>query len=682
MIEMGSGVITEFEMTPDPIERASKMLALLSALIIVALQIAVDPDGTATIRALAALALIGGWLVAQSSQQTIHACWLLLAPLAPAVLRLTTGREGPILDLIWMAGLTGSLLRSVSWSRWSFPPGWRVLIGGWALTLTLVWPVIVAREVSFDLRLFHDMGSINSWAMLAAPQVVAWTLHVALTQLLGLIWFDWIADRIASQPDRMPRAVHALWIGAALASLVAIWQGAHDYAFLSTPAWASLRRATGTLLDGNAYGVTAAIAGPIAFLVIRRRAVGAAVLLVTFAGMWLSGSRTALLCATGGVLGLGIGTWAMRARAPRWLLGGSALAAIAIVVVVTVSGRAAGPLGRLMERPAESTGMLDSLLNRGGYGTIAVRMIARYPLTGVGLGAYHVIAPDYWRVMRDKQLPFDNAQNWWRHVAAEFGLLGAAAVVLWSGIIAWVVVTGRARPDRRAAAWTVRGLLAGLGACSLLGIPTQTPVVLLSFFLLVAWLAVLVERPDLPIVASRPHAAWIAVAVLAAACAAGDLVLARGPLSVTARAVAAHREFSIGAYPTEGALGEQYRWTSRNARFMWPARTRWMVLRLWASHPDLARNPVRITVSGKCGVLLDRTVADSSPVELGIEVPPGQEMVQVDVHVSRGWRPSQFGERDTRELGVAVVDDFVSDPEQIHRLNGPAIELAGCTAAG
>ena len=59
-------------------------------------------------------------------------------------------------------------------------------------------------------------------------------------------------------------------------------------------------------------------------------------------------------------------------------------------------------------------------------------------VAGVGVGAYHVIAPDYWRVAVDRQLPFDNAQNWWRHVAAEFGVLGAAAVILWSFVVVWL----------------------------------------------------------------------------------------------------------------------------------------------------------------------------------------------------------------------------------------------------
>ena len=115
-------------------------------------------------------------------------------------------------------------------------------------------------------------------------------------------------------------------------------------------------------------------------------------------------------------------------------------------------------------------------------------MIWELPLTGVGVGSYHWLAPDYSRVAFNQELPFDNAQNWWRHQLAELGMLGALPVLAWSIIIAWQTLRGarRARGDHVA---TVRGLLLGLGLASLLGMPTQDPAVLTAFFLLVAMLA-------------------------------------------------------------------------------------------------------------------------------------------------------------------------------------------------
>src|SRR5262245_6476896 len=107
-------------------------------------------------------------------QRWLHLAWVVAALLSPAILRLVAHREGPVLDLFWMAGLSLSLVRSSSWSTWRLPARWRVFAGGWALIVSLAWPVLFARETGFDLRVLSDEGAINSWAQLTAPQVVAW----------------------------------------------------------------------------------------------------------------------------------------------------------------------------------------------------------------------------------------------------------------------------------------------------------------------------------------------------------------------------------------------------------------------------------------------------------------------------------------------------------------------------
>ena len=67
-----------------------------------------------------------------------------------------------MLDIVWMAGLAARCCEARPWSRWTMPFRWSVLIGGWALALSLAWPVIVAREIGFRLRLLTDTGAINS----------------------------------------------------------------------------------------------------------------------------------------------------------------------------------------------------------------------------------------------------------------------------------------------------------------------------------------------------------------------------------------------------------------------------------------------------------------------------------------------------------------------------------------
>jgi hypothetical protein len=49
--------------------------------------------------------------------------------------------------------------------------------------------------------------------------------------------------RFSREANAPPPAVHALWLGATVASVVAIYQGGIDLTFLSTPFWANERRA-------------------------------------------------------------------------------------------------------------------------------------------------------------------------------------------------------------------------------------------------------------------------------------------------------------------------------------------------------------------------------------------------------------------------------------------------------
>jgi hypothetical protein len=651
------------------LERLSKAATIASVALIVVAQMALHPDATWTLRGLVAVSFILGVIGGRSP--ATHAVWLVAAPLTPALLGILTAREGPVLDLVWMAGLAGSLLRGVPWSTWSVPPTWRVLLGAWALTLSLAWPILAAREIGFDPRVLVDSGAINSWALLSASQVIAWMLYVVLTQLLGVLWLDWVVSRFGDSPNRLPRAAHGLWIGVTVAGVVAIYQGAADLSFLNTPAWESLRRAAGTMRDANAYGMAAAIAGPAAFVMIRsfvpRHAavLGAVALVVNVLGMWMSGSRTALVCGIAGLAGLAVGLRrSPRTRARRLAPLVSLASAAAIAGVIALSA-AIGPVERL-SRLGLTADTLSSLWNRGAYGRIAVRMIREYPLTGVGVGSYHILAPDYWRTMRNDRLPFDNAQNWWRHQATELGLPAAGAVFIWSVLVAWRVLMGRSHPAWLGEASTVRGLLIGLGLCSLVGMPTQNPIVLLWFFFLVGWSTVLLRVDDAAAPAGRPmRIASVAAVVVAVAYAGAHARLAFGSLNVVERAVRTNREYVVGAYPPETLPGEGgFRWTRDETRFISPARTPWLVIRLWAHHPDITRKPVQVRLATPCGVAFEQTLSTPDPISIGAELPEAQHSIDGSLRASRTWRPSQHGGEDARRLGVGFALHYVNTRDE------------------
>jgi O-antigen ligase len=682
-------------------ERASKLIVIVALCAAIPLHLAVDPAGGWAMRILTIALALAGFVAARRWPAGTPAVMTTLLPLGPALL--TAVLHVAALNVFYTALLTGlfaSLLPRIPFDRWVLPASWRLPLAIWGLTLALGWPVMIVREAGLRLRTLLDIGALDSWTLLTTPQVESWILFVVITQLVALFWLEWlfvqgsgirdqgsralpfhVLDPRSPIPGPPPLAAHGLWIGATLASVVAIYQGTVNIAFLSGGVWPGLRRAAGTLLDANAYGTVAAFAGPIAFVSIpylglrHARPAQAAALAINWAGAWMSGSRTAFVCgALGTVLLVYELLRATRRSEGRRRETSSLLAGIAAVVLVliTVTG-AIGPFRRMVSTASADAAVTD-LWSRGGYGTVATRMIRDYPVTGVGIGSFNWMAADYWRLMANERLPFDNAQNWWRHQVVELGILGALPVVLWSLLVAWLVLTRPRPPDNRIEAQTLRGLLIGLGIASLLGVPTQNPIVLLIFFYLVARFENLTNprtpnprtpnpEPRIPDPGSRiPSGAWIAGALIAIIYASGQLVLARGPLKPLARAERTNRDYIIGTYPGEPLPQGSFRWTRKRATFALAAPSRYLVIRFHVEHPDVGTHPVKVRISTRCQTLVDEFRTDGGVDARAFEIPPDQSRILFDTDVSRTWRPSDFGKADRRELGMAVEADFVGTP--------------------
>jgi hypothetical protein len=681
-----SAVTTSERARVSILETLSKVATITSIVTIVSFQIGLHIDATPALRVLAVLVLAVGWLGARSA--LIHLLLLAAIPLAPAILRLATGREGPVLDLVWVAGLAALVVRNVSWSHWELPRTWRVLLGGWALLVSLAWPILAGREIGFDPWVLRDTAAINGWSLVTAPHAVHAILDAALFSLLGLLWFEWVFVRLAARPDRVPVPTHGLWIGTSAASLVAVYQGLVDPRFLSTPFWAELGRATGTMLDANAFGTAAAIAGPVAFLMIARIRVpqatrlASAVLALNLAGMWMSASRTALVCGSAGTLALVVSLWRARQPGMRRLWPVLALVCVATIGASLLVGAGTNPIRRLA---VDLQTLAADAWSRGAYGPTAVRLFREYPLTGTGLASYYILGQDW----SSEPLGLDNAQNWWRQHAAEFGLLGSVPIFIWSLLVAALVVVGRPPPESVLTATTLRAVLLGVGVVSLVGIPTQSPVVLLWFFVVVAWLATtLAGQRAVPVTTAHRSPSsmrhlrrgWAAVSLAAIAYAAGHLFLAFGSLDVAERAVRSQREYIVGTYEPE-ALGEvtQLRWTRDRARFVWPAATPWLTIDLLATNPDLAERPVEVTLATSCGVIFEESIRSTEPVRIGLELPDGLRAVDLRVRVSRTWRPTEYGKDDPRRLGIAVIRTFVNSRDEV-LAQAHTLELAHCGA--
>jgi len=653
------------------IERLTKVATIAALGLAIPLHLFVDPASGWPICVLAIVMFGGAFLGARRWPSAAPAVAMALLPLGPALLTgLLHVAALNVFYTVLLAAVLGALLPRIPRDRWALPRCWALLLGTWALTIALGWPVMIIREAGLRLGTLRDVGALDTWAMLTTPQVESWILYVVITQLVGVLWLDWLFANVepASPESRIPNPVLGLLVGATLASLVAIYQGTVNIAFLSGGVWPGLRRAAGTLLDANAYGIVAAFAGPLAFVSIpslrlrHTRTAQAAALAVNWAGAWMSGSRTAFICGACGTLWLVYGLLRTKKRTGEESRDSSSLLAGVVAMVLVLIG-VAGAIGPFRRMAAGANIPFADLWSRGGYGTVALRMIRDYPLTGIGIGSFNWMATDYWRLIAHDRLPFDNAQNWWRHQVVELGIAGSLPLIAWSLLIVWLVFTRRSPAANRVETATLRGLLIGVGLASMLGVPTQNPIALLIFFYLVARFEHLTNRRT-----SNPRTvstAWVAGALLAVAYASGQLVLARGTLKPVARAERTNRDYITGTYPGERLPQGSFRWTRKRATFALSAPSRYLIIRFHVAHPDVGTHPVKVRVTTPCQTLVDEVLSDAEVNGRAFELPEGQSRVVFDTEVSRTWRPADFGERDPRELGVAVEADFVGTSDVV-----------------
>ena len=93
-----------------------------------------------------------------------------------------------------MAALLGAMMPSGLTSRWHLSTRWRAALVCWALTVAVGATIVVAREFDFHSP-FVDFGNVSNSSIGGWPSYVAtWTLHVALVNVVGILWFDWLSD--------------------------------------------------------------------------------------------------------------------------------------------------------------------------------------------------------------------------------------------------------------------------------------------------------------------------------------------------------------------------------------------------------------------------------------------------------------------------------------------------------
>lgn len=598
----------------------------------------------------AVVAAVSAWF----DRRTV-ALILALAYLAPALIGTLHGLVFAPFIVVWMAALYGAMLPDALSRPWQLPTPWRGPLVYAAFACIAGAMVVIWREADGVVALVTDLEAMH-WRGGDPPQFAAsWTLHVALVLLVGILWFDWLCG---ADVDVERSVVTPLLITAFVMTVTAAWQLFVNMRFANPTSFAVPGRTTGTMYDANVLGLLSAlwIGGAVVWadrLGGWRVYAAPVMVLAGWIAVWGSGSKSALAAAS--ILTLTVPlTMGWRVLRGRGVVLAGPLAAgivAAVLLFGAMSTRPGNPAARAWRDFVASGSpahVAVELWNRNGFGAAASSLVQRFPVAGIGVGRFYSFVTAFPRTDGRGRLPPDNAQNWWRHQLAEFGVVGAAGFLVFSAAFAWFVL--RPRPQRTRGAAVVRVMLAVFAYVSLFGMPGQDAMVAITFWSLAFWYV----RLSGASLSAAPVRAWqwALGAVLLGVFAVVSYQTAVGELRLATRARVAGSPFSYGfGEPGVDGATDGFRVTTTRAAAVVSAEGPWLevTVRLDAAH---AGTPVDVVIRADGATVLKATLGSTAPVTAFVPIDPTERRVLLDAFAEAlGTRLSPFAAQD---LGVQI----------------------------
>lgn len=670
------------------LERVSKAVVVLSACAAVLAGAWLGAREWEPLWPMTLVALTGAFAAARRWGARAWTPMLIVAYLIPVIFLGLHDSMKPAYWMPWVAALLGGVMGTIEYRQWRFPGRWKWPLAYWALAVALVWPVVVAREADFSWDLMSRYNLGNSGLGGPPPVIAVWVVSVALTHLLGVLWLDAFvtafpcADRENSARRFARVVVWPLGVSVGIGSMLAIYQGTVDVAWLSDHQWPDFNRAAGGLLDGDAFGALAGVwvgiflAAAVVSRSMLARAAAVAGACAACAGLWMTGSRMALLAGliclvAGGLNAIVARKWSFRQMA----IGSIGVAALVVVLGSFVEqSSTTSPVTRLMESvpPMTSDGLrkfaVNELWNRWGpFGSAFVQIVRHFPLSGIGVGNFNHMFPDYAFILTGDRGHMDNAQSWYRHQLAELGFIGSLGWLLWLPRFSLLTVRTRGTGVERFPAAMIKSALLAVGLMSLVSMPTQSLPVALTVWVLVYWYVLLAapaaERLAAP--GGGASATVWPVWILAVAFAVLTAVVGWRELRPPYRAIGADWTYQVGFFDLETReVGPGFRWTERRATMVFPATGAWLKLTVSGGPADIAERPIRLDVRRRGKSIVSVTRTSAAPDTWYVRAPAGEKRMMLEFAVSRTWRPADAGVAgDDRERGIAVDDwMFVDRP--------------------
>jgi hypothetical protein len=607
--------------------------------------------------------------------------------LTPAIFLVTLGAEGEGygLDVVWFLPLLGLILSERPF-EWSLPQRWRWPLIIWSALVAIVWPIVFLREADFAPWILNTARVANTGNGTQPLFIVQNIAYFAVGHNVGILFIDALCRWYTSERERFRREVlTAMALAAALASVVAVYQGFVDLTFLNRGFWAYMIRASGTVADPNKLGAVVAFWTIGAVVLARRRSspwrmiLSAAAIALGIAAVWVSGSRTGLAALGVSLIAAAIEAAISWQRAQSRIdarrlaiagIGALVLAAGLVVVLQQASTHTVIQRGTWTYIPfygdkSISESVNELLWERFGYGVAAIEMIKEHPIDGIGIGAFHALSYDF-GTLRGWHLAADNAQMWWRHIAAEFGLFGSLPMLWWCIVLAMLMLS-RPRGDRMSFG-LVRGVLIGFAVASTFGMPTQSMAITLTFWVFVFWLwseSGFAQSPTADQAAAVAPRLLGAAVVFLAVHAGMTTVDAFGDLRPANRAERwnwyyrygyhTNNDYAMDLEPDPGGGPIGRRWTMKDSLVVIPVKGQALRFVAWVDHPDADVNPVHTRIWAD-GNLVYEGDLKRQPLTLTIPATPGKTHMRLETSVDRTFTPADHGSIDRRALGLSIRD--------------------------
>ena len=319
-----------------------------------------------------------------------------------------------------------------------------------------VFAAIVIAGLAASLRVLALRGGEPFWHELTATMTREYfvdhslgAVHAGLLLLEGTLLYVHAA-RLCTEPGVLRRVLAATVLGSTVAAACTFYRliGA---AARGASFWAALAGLSGTLrwnvhyADWNAAGSVYALAllAAVALAVSSRglrRAIWIVCAIATALGLWITGSRIAVIAVPAAAIGALMLPLAMRGKRQTIAAGAAALALCAALALVSVA---------LPHRGIQQSTWL-ALESRTGLIVTGVHMIRAYPAFGIGLGEFEQRSGEFSSPELLAVFPaavHENAHNNVVQVTAELGLPGGLAFVILIGaglaLLAWRAATRR-----------------------------------------------------------------------------------------------------------------------------------------------------------------------------------------------------------------------------------------------